>query len=177
LEHAKTVLKYDEMPSPIGPLVLVSTDRGLCAVEFGSYPDKKEKLGRWVNRFIGEHSMYRDTGALQPIRSQLDQYFQGKRQTFDIKLDLYGTVFQKQVWHALTEISYGMTAAYKDIALAIGTPKAVRAVGGANNRNPVPIIIPCHRVIGASGNLVGYGGGLDVKITLLQLEGRQDFGK
>jgi methylated-DNA-[protein]-cysteine S-methyltransferase len=173
MEQAMNILKYDEMPSPIGKLVLVATDRGLCAIEFGSYKEQREKLERWANRFIGVHQMQQDTRALQPIREQLEQYFLGDRQSFEIEFDLYGTDFQKRVWKALTDISFGATAAYKDVALAIGNPKAVRAVGGANNRNPIPVIIPCHRVIGASGDLVGYGGGLDVKIILLELEGRQ----
>jgi methylated-DNA-[protein]-cysteine S-methyltransferase len=90
---------------------------------------------------------------------------------------LYGTDFQIRVWKALTDISYGATAAYRDVAIAIGAPKAVRAVGGANNRNPIPVIKPCHRVIGASGELVGYGGGLHVKTALLELEGYPNVSK
>lgn len=101
---------------------------------------------------------------------QLDEYFAGTRQTFDIPLRLHGTPFQQQVWAALREIPYGETRSYKDIALAVGRPKACRAVGMANNRNPIFIIVPCHRVIGADGSLVGYGGGLDMKRALLDLE-------
>ena len=94
----------------------------------------------------------------------------GKRKSFDLPLKPEGTEFQKKVWNALLDIPYGETRSYKDIAVAIGNPKACRAVGMANNRNPISIIIPCHRVIGANGSLVGYGGGLPIKIELLNLE-------
>lgn len=101
---------------------------------------------------------------------QLDEYFKGKREDFDLPLELNGTPFQKQVWNALTKIPYGTTKSYKDIATAINNPKAVRAVGNANNKNPIAIIIPCHRVIGSSGKLVGYASGLEIKKALLALE-------
>lgn len=102
--------------------------------------------------------------------TQLSEYFAGKRKSFDLPLEALGTEFRKKVWAALTEIPYGETRSYKDIAESIGNPKACRAVGGANNKNPISIIIPCHRVIGAGGSLVGYGGGLDNKTLLLDLE-------
>ncbi|MDQ0892397.1 O-6-methylguanine DNA methyltransferase [Paenibacillus sp. V4I9] len=101
---------------------------------------------------------------------QLEQYFRRERLSFEGELDLQGTEFQKQVWTALLSIPYGEIVSYKHIAEAIGSPKAVRAVGGANNKNPIPVIIPCHRIIGASGDLVGYGGGLPIKVLLLDLE-------
>lgn len=101
---------------------------------------------------------------------QLTEYFSGKRKEFDLPLEPQGTEFRKKVWAALTEIPYGETRSYKDIAERIGNPKACRAVGGANNKNPISIIIPCHRVVGADGSLVGYGGGLDKKTMLLELE-------
>jgi methylated-DNA-[protein]-cysteine S-methyltransferase len=100
----------------------------------------------------------------------LDEYFAGRRWRFDLPLSLDGTVFQRAVWAALRQIPYGQTASYGDIAARVGNPKAVRAVGGANNRNPVAIIVPCHRVIGHGGSLVGYGGGLDTKRWLLDHE-------
>lgn len=102
--------------------------------------------------------------------SQLTEYFNGKRKAFDLPLEIIGTDFRKKVWTALSEIPYGETRSYKDIAERIGIPKACRAVGGANNKNPISIIIPCHRVVGADGSLVGYGGGLDKKVMLLELE-------
>jgi methylated-DNA-[protein]-cysteine S-methyltransferase len=113
----------------------------------------------------------RDAQAFDEAAGQLHQYFRGERSRFDVKLDLKGTPFQVKVWQALSQIPYGSVCSYKDIGQAVESTKAVRAVGGANNRNPVPIIVPCHRVIGANGLLVGYGGGLHIKTYLLQLEG------
>jgi len=101
----------------------------------------------------------------------LAEYFDGKRRRFDLPVDLYGTPFQLRVWRELKKIPYGEVRSYKELARAIGSPKAVRAVGGANNKNPVPILVPCHRVIGSNGSLVGYGGGLSIKEYLLKLEG------
>lgn len=101
---------------------------------------------------------------------QLDEYFKGERKSFDFKYELRGTEFQKKVWNALINIPYGETCSYKDIAINIGNEKASRAVGMANNKNPITIVIPCHRVIGANGKLVGYFGGLDMKKGLLKLE-------
>lgn len=106
-----------------------------------------------------------------PYEKQLVEYFNGERREFDIDLDIIGTEFQQRVWQALMKIPYGETVSYKDIAIAVGNPKALRAVGMANNKNKIPIIIPCHRVIGTNGKLVGYGGGLPVKEKLLKLEG------
>ncbi len=107
---------------------------------------------------------------LNNIFSQLNQYFEGSRKSFDLKFKMYGTDFQKKVWKALCDIPYGETRSYKDIAIAVGNEKACRAVGLANNKNPISIIVPCHRVIGSSGKLVGYAGGLDMKKELLELE-------
>lgn len=101
---------------------------------------------------------------------QLSEYFAGERKSFDVPLETHGTAFREKVWAALREIPYGETRSYKDIAIAVGNEKACRAVGGANNKNPVSIITPCHRVIGADGSMVGYGGGLDMKQQLLALE-------
>lgn len=105
------------------------------------------------------------------VLAQLDEYFQRKRQTFDVPLRMEGTDFQKQVWSALQTIPYGTTTNYKTLATWIGNPAAMRAVGMANGQNPIPIIVPCHRVIGANGSLTGFGGGLELKAQLLQLEG------
>jgi methylated-DNA-[protein]-cysteine S-methyltransferase len=107
---------------------------------------------------------------LKKAIKQLDEYFSGQRIEFDLPLQFSGTEFQKEVWKALINIPYGETRSYKDIAIEIGNPKACRAVGGANNKNPIILICPCHRVIGASGKLVGYGGGMDMKEYLLNLE-------
>ena len=107
---------------------------------------------------------------LQNVKKQLEEYFSGKRKKFDISLAPSGTLFQKSVWQALQKIPYGQTVSYKNVAEKINNPKAIRAVGMANNRNPIAIIIPCHRVIGSNGNLVGYAGGLKLKQKLLELE-------
>ena len=111
-----------------------------------------------------------ETPLIKRAISQLSEYFDGERTSFDLPISPSGTGFQKKVWDALLTIPYGETRSYKDIAVQIGNPKAVRAVGMANNRNPIAIVIPCHRVIGHNGSLTGYGGGLDVKAYLLELE-------
>ena len=113
-----------------------------------------------------------ETELIRETERQLDEYFAGKRKDFDVPTRLNGTEFQKRVWLALRDIPYGKTASYKDIAAAVGCPKGYRAVGMANNRNPISIIYPCHRVVGSDGSLTGYGGGLDVKAKLLELERR-----
>jgi len=119
-----------------------------------------------------EESVERETPLLQEAAKQLREYFAGERQVFDLPLAPKGTSFQMAAWHALTTIPYGETRSYKQIAEQIGNPKACRAVGLANNRNPIAIVIPCHRVIGSDGKLVGYGGGLPVKEYLLEMEKR-----
>jgi len=111
------------------------------------------------------------------VLEQLQQYFDGSRKRFQIKLNLQGTSFQRQVWQALQRIPYGRTVSYGEIAMQVGFPKASRAVGAANGQNPVSIIVPCHRVIGKNGQLVGYGGGLPIKEALLDLERREDKGR
>lgn len=119
-----------------------------------------------------EECIEAETPLLKKAAEQLYAYLAGERQVFDLPLKPYGTPFRKRVWDALCQIPYGETRSYKDIARAIGNEKACRAVGGANNKNPISIFIPCHRVIGADGKLVGYGGGIDIKIKLLELEKR-----
>lgn len=112
----------------------------------------------------------KETPLIKETINQLEEYFSGKRKSFDLPFEFKGTEFQKSVWNELLKIPYGETCSYGEIAKRIGNPKASRAIGMANNRNPISIIIPCHRVIGASGKLVGYGGGLDIKEILLNLE-------
>lgn len=146
-------------PSPIGNLKIEMTEQGICALYFlrnkpVSGDDKRES----------SHPL------LQQAVQQLDEYFAGSRTSFSLPLCTKGTPFQLSVWQALQKIPYGTTCSYGEIAAAIGNPKASRAVGMANNKNPLPIFIPCHRVIGANGKLVGYGGGLDIKKALLSLE-------
>jgi len=155
-------MKHLKMRSPVGILTLVASDKGLCAVLW-----EKEKVGR-VKIDLGVEAA-KDSFLLE-VKQQLSEFFAGERSSFDIKLDMLGTEFQKRVWRALTKIPYGKTASYLDIAKKIGKPPASRAVGMANGRNPISIIVPCHRVIGANGSLTGYAGGVEAKQLLLDLE-------
>jgi methylated-DNA-[protein]-cysteine S-methyltransferase len=164
-------LFVNEMDSPLGTLTIVATDRGVCHIYFGELNTCTVALKARLRKqgITGEFVQCEDT--LKTVCEQLQNYFNGERVDFDVPLDLAGTPFQQKVWGALKEIQYGETRSYKQIAESIGAPKAVRAIGGANNQNPVPIIVPCHRVIGSNGAMVGYGGGLDKKELLLSLEG------
>lgn len=121
-------------------------------------------------QFRTKNCIQQETDLIKAAKAQLDEYFAGQRKMFDIPFNLNGTLFQQKVWNALLKIPYGAALSYKDIAVIIGNANASRAVGNANNKNPLPIIIPCHRVIGKYGNLTGYAGGLDVKNFLLELE-------
>ena len=143
--------------SPIGPLTLIAGDAGLSGVCFPEYAPTLP---------ASEH----DPLALAGVVAQLDEYFAGTRQSFDVELDLRGTRFQLAVWEQLRALAYGTTVSYSDLALRIGRLDRVRAVGGAVGRTPVPIIVPCHRVVGADGSLTGYGGGIPRKAALLSLE-------
>ena len=147
------------MDSPIGKIGIADDGSGISDLFF-CVRDKRPD------------AIERSTALLKKAAAQMDEYFAGKRRTFDLPLSLSGTAFQLAVWNALLTIPYGETRSYKDIAERIGNPKAVRAVGMANNRNPVSIIVPCHRVIGSDGSLVGYGGGVQMKDFLLRLERR-----
>ena len=157
---------HTTIDSPIGPLGLVATDRGLRAV---SWRGEETSVELPPDMLDGS-----DHPVLARAAAQLDEYFRGDRTSFDLPLDLRGTEFQLAAWRALGDIPYGSTRSYGEQASLIGRPKAVRAVGQANGRNPVPIVLPCHRVIGANGSLVGFGGGLDTKTVLLQHEGALD---
>lgn len=143
------------MQSPVGPLTLSGTEEVLTGIIFG---DKRE----------GEDAPF---PALEQAARELEEYFAGKRREFTVSLAPEGTAFQRKVWAALREIPYGEMVSYGDIAARIGKPGAAIAVGQANSRNPIPIIIPCHRVIGANGKLVGYTGGMHIKEALLAVEG------
>jgi len=149
---------YHTYDSPFGPITLQSDGTYLTGLDFG--------LGEQRNPVFSFLDIFNKT------KMELDEYFSGTRKTFSIPLKTKGTIFQKQVWSALLQIPYGETRCYEDIAIQIGNPKACRAIGMANNRNNIGIIIPCHRVIGKDGSLVGYAGGLDKKIALLDLEKR-----
>jgi methylated-DNA-[protein]-cysteine S-methyltransferase len=150
------------MPSPVGPLRLAADDAGLRLIEF---PDPRHPVPP------GDDWEEGDNVVLAATRVQLDEYFAGTRRAFDLPLAPRGTAFQRAVWCALASIAYGETISYRELAERIGQPSAMRAVGAANGRNPLPIVVPCHRVIGADGSLTGFGGGLPTKRFLLQLEG------
>jgi len=158
-------LVYMYMDSPVGALKLVAHDQALVAVMWDNEDHKRVRLADLIES--PQHPM------LHKVKQQLEQYFAGQRQQFDLPLDFQGTDFQQQVWQALLTIPYGETRSYKDIAIQLGNEKAVRAVGAANGKNPISIIAPCHRVIGSSGALVGFAGGLDKKQILLSLEQSQ----
>lgn len=168
--NIKTLLFYEEMESMIGPITVIATENGVCRIDFGSLEENLPSLQAWMSKHYLKGELIHSPDKMQPVIEQLRSYFNGTLQEFAVPLDLYGTPFQIKVWEQLKVIPYGSTYSYKDIAQGIGAPKAVRAVGSANNKNPVPIIIPCHRVIGSNGALVGYGGGLDKKELLLNIE-------
>ena len=151
---------YCYYESPVGELLLAANSTGLTDLAFSTGKGRRRHHSDWH---------FNETPFRQ-TRKQLDLYFKGKLTTFDIALDPVGTPFQLSVWHALQSIPYGCTTSYAQIAESIGNPKAMRAVGAANGQNPIAIIIPCHRVIGKSGKLVGFGGGLETKRYLLGLE-------
>ncbi|MFK0310551.1 methylated-DNA--[protein]-cysteine S-methyltransferase [Pseudomonas sp. NPDC090233] len=155
------------MQSPVGILTLVARGECLAAVLWEEERENRVRLG----------DLHRDDQhpILREAARQLGEYFAGQRQRFELALDFAGTEFQRQVWAALLTIPFGETRSYSDIARQIGNPSAVRAVGAANGRNPISIIAPCHRVIGASGSLTGFAGGLPAKQYLLALEGRQSL--
>lgn len=164
---------YSSFQTPIGALTLVGHDEGLLNIEFGQGETEIQRIKVWLRRqrLDAEKLIQRDE-ALSQVQTQLTEYFLGNRSLFTLPLDMRGTPFQKKVWEALLTIPYGETRTYKEIALQIGMPKAVRAIGQANHENPIPIIVPCHRVIGSNGELIGYGGGLSIKEKLLELERR-----
>ncbi|NUS60163.1 MAG: methylated-DNA--[protein]-cysteine S-methyltransferase [Lysobacter sp.] len=148
--------------SPVGPLLIAVSDAGVHAIEFQASRHPVRRDARWE---ADPHPL------LDEVALQLDQYFAGDREEFDLPLAPEGTEFQRSVWRALSAIPFGQTRSYADIAHVIGNPNAVRAVGAANGRNPIPIVVPCHRVIGADGALTGFGGGLPTKRFLLAHEG------
>jgi methylated-DNA-[protein]-cysteine S-methyltransferase len=157
---------YKHMRSPVGTLTLVATDAGLAAVLW-----EDDRPGRVRLTVEDEERLH---PVLLETERQLKEYFAGRRRQFTLTLDLSGTAFQRKVWRALATIPFGETRSYAQIAREIGLPTAARAVGAANNRNPVSIVAPCHRVIGSTGALTGYAGGLEVKARLLAFERAQN---
>lgn len=148
--------------TPVVPLLLVAGDGGLQEIRFATGGEPRP---------LGGDGRAEETAVLHEAQAQLADYFAGRLRDFDLPLAPRGGPFELRVWQALLEIPYGTTCSYSEIAHRLGAPKATRAVGAANGRNPLPIVVPCHRVIGADGSLTGYGGGLEVKRYLLRLEG------
>ncbi len=158
---------YKTIPSPVGQLILVARETRLAAILW-----ENERLNRVRLGPLEEDTQH---PVLKETERQLLEYFAGQRRRFELELDFAGTDFQIRVWQALLTIPFGETRSYRDIAIQIGQPTAVRAVGAANGRNPISIIAPCHRVIGSSGSLTGFAGGLAAKQLLLSLEGQQSL--
>jgi methylated-DNA-[protein]-cysteine S-methyltransferase len=155
-------VKYTYIDSPIGALLVTRDEGGITGLDLPA--------ARYPRRI--QDDWERDDAAFDDVRGQLGEYFAGTRQQFELPLNAHGNAFQRAVWHALVEIPYGETTSYGKVAASIGHPDGARAVGAANGQNPIPIIVPCHRVIGADGSLTGYGGGLSAKRWLLDHEAR-----
>lgn len=156
-------VRYDIVDSPVGELFVAATDRGLARISY--WPEGMEDA---LARTFGPRVL---RSPLDDVRRELDEYFEGKRREFDLPLDLRVAPFHADVLHELARVPYGHTETYGRLAAKVGRPKAARAVGTVMNRNPIPIVLPCHRIVGANGALTGYAGGLDVKRALLELEG------
>jgi methylated-DNA-[protein]-cysteine S-methyltransferase len=156
-------VRYDLVDSPVGPLYVAATERGVCRISYS--PEHGEEL---VVRDFGVRLL---RAPLDDVRRELDEYFEGVRRDFDLPLDLRVAAFHADVLRELAAVPYGLTTTYGALAKQAGRPRAARAVGTVMNRNPIPIVLPCHRVVGANGALTGYAGGLDIKRHLLTLEG------
>ncbi|MEJ0096605.1 MAG: methylated-DNA--[protein]-cysteine S-methyltransferase [Methylocella sp.] len=156
---------YKMVKSPVGELKLVASNDGLAAILWENDNPQRVRLN-----IVGEDQEH---PILLEAERQLEEYFGGLRRAFDLKLDFAGTEFQKKVWRALLTVPFGETRSYVQIARQIGNPSAVRAVGAANGKNPISVIAPCHRVLGSSGELTGFAGGLEAKAHLLSLEGTE----
>jgi methylated-DNA-[protein]-cysteine S-methyltransferase len=166
-EHLLDVA-YDLVDSPVGALLVAATERGLCRIAYDAEPEREREL---LSRTFGLRIL-RTPLPIDPARRQLDEYFEGKRRRFDLAVDLaLQADFNRRVLRELARVPYGEVVTYGELAARAARPRAARAVGTVMNRNPLPIVLPCHRVIGSNGKLVGYGGGLHRKEALLRLEG------
>ncbi len=164
-------LYYGEIKTPIGTMLAVSDGEGLVRIDYGGFSQNEESLIKWTKRFLENVQLTHAEDKVSHVNKQLNEYFRKERVEFDFEYSFYGTDFQKNVWQVLVdELPFGKVKSYKEIAIAIGNPRAVRAVGGAVNKNPFSIVVPCHRVMGADGKLIGYNGGLDKKEYLLKHE-------
>ena len=158
----------------IGELVLGSFEGKLCLLDF-NYRKMRKAVDDRLKKGLNADFIEEDSEIIEKTRTELDEYFQENRQEFDVPIQMVGTDFQKSVWNALLKVTYGTTSSYLQLAKYINNEKAVRAVAGANGANAIAIIIPCHRIIGSNGELVGYAGGLPTKKRLLALEKKQEF--
>jgi methylated-DNA-[protein]-cysteine S-methyltransferase len=159
---------YDLAETPIGTLLVATTERGLCRISFDPQPEREAE---WLAQAFGVRVL-RVEKPVDPVRRQLDEYFEGTRTSFELPVDLRQSApFSRDVLQRLAKVPYGQVTTYGALARAAHRPQAARAVGTVMNRNPIPIVLPCHRVVGANGSLVGYGGGLERKEKLLKLEG------
>jgi methylated-DNA-[protein]-cysteine S-methyltransferase len=165
---------YDVTDSPVGSLLVAVTERGLCRISYDAEPERQlESLARSFGARV-----LRSPSSLDEVKRELDEYFSGERQSFDLGLDLERlTPFNRTVLEELTHVPYGSLTTYGALAGQAGSPRAARAVGTIMNRNPIPIVLPCHRVVGSTGSLVGYAGGLERKELLLRLEGALPVGR
>jgi methylated-DNA-[protein]-cysteine S-methyltransferase len=163
---------FDVMESPVGALLLAVTPRGVCRISYDADPEAQaERLARAYGSRV-----LRAPRAVDDVKRELDEYFEGRREAFDLSIDLAGAAeFTRDVLHELARVPFGEVTTYGQLAQLVGRPRAARAVGTVMNRNPIPIVLPCHRVVGSTGSLVGYAGGLDRKEQLLRLEGARLF--
>jgi methylated-DNA-[protein]-cysteine S-methyltransferase len=163
-------IMYTTYQWKFGELFIAMTPRGICRIEFSKQQNEESFVDSL--KTLSQDHVHREDNQFRNLCSQLNSYFLGEKVIFDEPIDfLTGTIFQKKVWQKVSQIPYGQVITYGAIAKQIGNPKAVRAVGRANGANPIPILIPCHRVVAAGGKLGGYGGGLEIKEYLLRLEG------
>jgi len=170
--HDTIQVRHSLLLTVIGPLLAVASDKGLVRLTFlGENYEYRPTISRLTSHFGEDTAFSEDPAAFQDLKTQLGEYFSGQRQRFDLPLDLRGSAFQLAVWRQIKKIPFGKLRSYLQIARAIKSPAATRAVGQAVGHNPICILIPCHRVIGSDGQLVGFGGGMSLKAQLLRLEG------
>ena len=160
----------EEIETPVGTLLAAVSEKGICLLEFADIEDRLNRHVAQLEKIFKIISSKSKSAVIQQLKKELTEYFNGERKTFDVTLDFRGTEFQETAWRALLKIPYGETRSYKDQAIAIQKPAAVRAVANANNRNKISILIPCHQVIGKNGSMTGYGGEIWRKEFLLKLE-------
>jgi O-6-methylguanine DNA methyltransferase len=165
-------ITWATMKSRVGTIRVAATPRGVCKIALGK--ETAADFFDWLERYVGHAPRQPErSGIVALALDQIAEYLDCRRREFDLPLDLRGTDFQRRMWSAVSAIPYGETRTYADIARVLGKPQAVRAVGAANGANPLPLVVPCHRVLGSDGSLTGYGGGLDVKRRLLEMESRR----